>query len=196
LSLQAINSLLQGGSTIIQLHLPPPLGDDEIPPIPSPLERQTNRSWLHVDDLIHRPSLWIGSNVRIIVRRIEDSELCNLFVKVKMNDDGDITRDGDERVVRLDWKFDMTTGNICERNRYSRWLFNGHFRVRHVPCSRALIRSVVMLQILARRAKRRLLFRKWISTGMFRKFSWAPSGIVTSFLWESKAPMGVYVTLR
>ena len=193
--MEDLASLLQEGSAIIQFYEPAPLGDGEFP-IPPPLERQTNRSWLHVEDIIRRPSLWIRYNIRIIVRRIEDSELCNLFVKTKINDDGDITRDGDERVVRLDWRFDMTTGNICERNRYSRWLFNGHFRVRHAPCSRTLIRSVVMLQILARRAKRRLLFRKWISTGMFRKFSWGPSNIVTSFLWESKAPIGVYVTLR
>ena len=113
-----------------------------------------------------------------------------------MNDDGDITRDGDETVVQLVYKLDMTTGDLCDQNRYPRYIFNGHFQVRHVPYARALIRSVVMLQILARRAKRRLLFRKWISTGMFRKLSWGPSGIVTSFLWESKAPMGVYVTLR
>ena len=195
MSLEDLNSLLQKGSTIIQFYEPPPLGDDEFP-IPPPLERQTNRSWLHVDDLVHQPSLWIRYNIRIIVRRIEDSELCNLFVKTKMNDDGDITRDGDETVVQLVYKLDMTTGDLCDQNRYPRYIFNGHFQVRHVPYSRALIRSVVMLQILARRAKRRLLFRKWISTGMFRKFSWGPSNIVTSFLWESKAPIGVYVTLR
>lgn len=189
-----LNSLLQGGSTVIQLHSPPPLGVGDFP-LPPVLERQSNRSWLHVDDLVIRPSLWIGTNIRIIVRRIEDSEFCNLFARVKMDCHGNITRDGEERVVTLNWILDMTTGNLSSGFvRGPRYMFNGHFRVRHAPFSRTLMRAVVMLMLQARRAKRRLLFRKWISTELLWKFNWQTVGTVTSYLWESRCPVGHYVT--
>ena len=80
---------------------------------------------------LNRPSLWIRSNIRIIVRRIGQSELCHLFARVWMDHHGDITRDGDERVVQLGWVLNMTTGALCEGR--SRYLFNGHFRARHAP---------------------------------------------------------------
>ena len=153
---------------------------------------------MYVDDLINCPNLWIGNNIRIIVRKIKDSKFCELSARVKIDRNGDITRNGNETVVQLGWIFEMTTGNLCVGpDELRAYIFNGHFRVRHVPFSRALMRAVVMLHILARRAKSRV-FRKWISTFLMEelKLGWSPSGNVTSFLWGSINPMGVYVTVR
>ena len=75
-------------------------------------------------------------------------------------------------------------------------VFDRNFSIKLVRYSRATIRFIVMMKILIRRAKRRLLYRKWISSKMLRKFGHHPTRLIVPFLWKSKCDLPTYFDNR
>ena len=99
-----------------------------------------------------------------------------------------------EKVVELNWCLDLYNGDLVKEN--ERWplLFRHSFA--KIECSIPLFKSIVMLLVLSKRAKRRLKTRKFICTILYREFSWRPTAEIASYIWKDNITIKPYLDTK
>tara|TARA_Y100000991_G_scaffold213716_1_gene199940 strand:- start:3640 stop:4413 length:774 start_codon:yes stop_codon:yes gene_type:complete len=87
-----------------------------------------------------------------------------------------------EKVIELDWSVDLYNGDLVRGN--DRWPILVRHSFSRIECSIPLFKSIVMLLVLSKRAKRRLKNKKFICTILYREFSWRPAAEIASYIWK------------
>lgn len=96
-----------------------------------------------------------------------------------------------KKVIELDWSVDLYNGDLVKENK--RWpiLFRHSFS--KIECSVPLFKSIIMMLVLSKRAKRRLKTKKFICTILYREFSWIPVSEITSYIWKDNIKIKLYL---
>jgi hypothetical protein len=201
LSLPELHHIFERNDTCVLQVLTCPMQFDTegFPLAPPPLERSFHSRITHsVEEIQDIPSIWKDSYLRLLVRRNTGTNTCSLFMRCRVKQywigSYEVVQNGKYQLtVQLNWNLDLNTGNLVHCFRTDVRLFNIQLCLKQTRCSRAMVRTIVMLKVLANRAKKRLVFRKASATIVHSRLGWQAAGLVSSFLWTSRSPKSVYV---